>query len=301
MNRRHFVCAAVAPLLRGQSASLADLPAAYAESAALDVFTRDAGDEIAIRLGRFPRRGSATLWVTVCFGGTVYSAAFENLNLGSFRGRTRVETEKVSFSVLGDAEAHMTRTSNAGLRGSVRVAAGAHETAEPPVGAGPVRLSIDADFESSHQPVQARPGRMEVMGHATAVVHVAGRTRRIRGYGKWHEQVGNRPRFAPAFTYFNVIGERAGLLAVWRKAGAYGYAWLDGKTIPVKTAHFDPIGERRKFRVELENGKMIEGEAVTKRVISVPIEGQRRPGATVLVSSSIGPMTGHLNDWNPVD
>jgi hypothetical protein len=181
----------------------------------------------------------------------------------------------------------------------VRVSAGAHETAEPPTSVGPNRLSIEGQFDSSHRPVQVRPGRLEVMGYGSTVVRIDGRTRRIRGYGKWHEQVGDRPRFAPAFTYFNVIGERIGLLAGWRKAGAYGYAWFDNKTVAVKAARFDPIAERRKFHVELEDGNVIDGEAVTKRVIQVPIEGQRRPGATVLVVSSLGRMTGHLNDWNP--
>ncbi|MBZ5608977.1 MAG: hypothetical protein LAP38_12010 [Acidobacteriia bacterium] len=298
LNRRQVLSAAVASLLRGQEPGL---PPAYAESAALDAFTPDATDEIAIRLGRFPRRGDATLWVTVCLGDKVYSAALENLKLGSFKGRTPVETEKATFAVLGDGEAHMTRTRNAGLLGSARVTAGAHESAEPPPGAGPVRIRIDANFESGHHPVQARPGRMEVMGHAEAVIHVAGRVSRIRGHGKWHEQVGDRPRFAPAFTYLNVIGDRTGLLAVWRKAGAYGYAWIEDKIVAVKTAQFDPIAARRKFRVELENGTVIDGETVTHRVVSVPIEGRQRPGATVLVTSSIGPMTGHLNDWDPKD
>jgi hypothetical protein len=299
LDRRQLLSAAVASVLPAEA--IAALSPTYAESAALDVFTPDATDEVAIRLGRFPGRGNATLWVTVCFGDQVYSAALDNLNLGAFRDRTPVETEKVNFGVFGAAEARMARTSNASLRGSVRVTAGAHETAEPPPGAGPVHVAIEATFESSHRPVHVRPGRMEVMGHANATVHIAGRTRRVRGYGKWHEQVGDRPRFAPAFTYFNVIGNRAGLLAVWRKAGAYGYAWTGDKIVAVKVAQFDPAAARRKFRVELEDGRTIEGEAVTERVISEPIEGSRRPGATVRVTSSLGPMTGHLNDWNPKD
>ncbi len=31
--------------------------------------------------------------------------------------------------------------------------------------------------------------------------------------GKWHEQTGERPRFAPRFTYFNVMSEDVALLA----------------------------------------------------------------------------------------
>jgi hypothetical protein len=32
---------------------------------------------------------------------------------------------------------------------------------------------------------------------------------------------------------------------------------------------------------------------------SVPIEGIRRPGSSVVVDSNIGRLTGSLNDWNP--
>ena len=299
MNRREVIAAAAACVLRAQRPASENISPVYAESAALDAFTSDAADEVAVRIGRFPWRGSATLWVTVCFGEAVYSAALEDLKLGSFQGRTPVEKEEVTFNVLGNGQARMTRARNERLVGSAYVSVGTHATTEPPPGRGPVRVVLEAHFESSHRPVQVRAGRMEVMGHADVMIHVAGRTRRVRGYGKWHEQVGDRPSFAPAFTYFNVIGQGIGLLAGWRKAGAYGYAWYEGKTVPVKVAEFGPTGDRRKFHVELENGRVIDGEAVTKRVIAVPIEGQRRPGATVLVTSSLGAMTGHLNDWDP--
>ncbi len=301
MDRRKFLCAALASSLGGQESPDFVLSPTYAESADLDAFTADASQEISIRLGRFPRRGSATLWMTVCLGDKVYSAALEDLKLGSFQGRTPVEAEKVSFTVAGDGEARLLRTSNSALHASARVSAGAHESAEPPPGSGPIHIRIEADFESGHRPVQVRPGRMEVMGHASAAIHVAGRTTKLRGLGKWHEQVGDRPRFAPAFTYLNIIGDRIGLLAGSRRTGAYGYAWMGEQIAMVKSAAFDPIGPRRKFRVELEGGKVIEGEAITHRIVSVPIEGRQRPGATVLVSSSLGRMTGHLNDWDPKD
>jgi hypothetical protein len=82
-------------------------------------------------------------------------------------------------------------------------------------------------------------------------------------------------------------------------AGAFGYARLGEQIVQVKTVEFDPIAARRRFRVGLENGRVIEGEAVTLRTISTPIEGRRRPSTTVMVKSDIGPMVGNLNDWEP--
>ncbi len=285
----------------------ADLSPTYAESVQLAGMTSDSSQEISLRLARFPRRGEATLWATSCFGDRIYNAAMETLGLGDFKGRTRVEDQKVRFDVAGTDQARITRqitqtqtrTPNGLLKGSAKVAFGAHQTAEPPPGRGPHPLVIEARFESSHQPVNVRPGRWEVMGRVWATVRTPSGVHKFQGFGKWHEQVGERPRFASAFTYLGVMGERIGLLAVRLNAGAFGYARLGDQIVPVKTVEIEPIAARRRFRVGLENGRVIEGEAVTRRTISTPIEGRRRPSTTVIVNSDIGPMVGNLNDWEP--
>ncbi len=289
------------------SGGQADLSPNYAESVQLAGMTVDGSQEISFRVARFPQRGDATLWATACLGEQVYNAAMENLGLGEFKGRTRVEDAKVQFDVAGTDQARLTRTRmpngpngpNGLLKGSAKVMFGAHQTADPPPGRGPHPLVIEARFESSHPSVNVRPGRLEVMGRIWATVRTPAGVHKFQGFGKWHEQVGERPRFASAFTYLGVMGERIGLLAVWLKAGAFGYARLGDQILAVKTVEFDPIAARRRFRVGLENGRMIEGEAVTLRTISTPIEGGRRPSTTVTVKSDIGPMVGNLNDWEP--
>ena len=50
-----------------------------------------------------------------------------------------------------------------------------------------------------------------------------------------------------------------------------------------------------------DSGQVIEGEAAVRRQNSVPIEGQRRPGSTVVLTTNVGKMAGHLNDWQPRD
>ncbi len=310
MNRRQFTL--ITALYGGQSwlhhafaqedkpaQELAALPPAYAESAALVGLTRDGKHGISVRVGRFPPRGEATLWAMVCLDDTIYSAALGDLGLGDFKGRTRVEEPAARFEITGAAQALLTRTNENSLKGMARVSCNAHLSADPPEGSGDYPLIVEASFESGHRPVYVRPGRLEVMGQVKATLRTPSGVHRIEGPGKWHEQVGDRPRFAPAFTYLSVMGERRGLLATKRPNGAYGYAWLGNHVVPVKTVDIDPIAKRRKFRAALENGQVIEGEAVTERTTSVPIEGQRRPGATVLVTSNIGSMVGHLNDWQP--
>jgi len=219
--------------------------------------------------------------------------------LGEFKGRTRVEDAMARFEIGGKDHCWMRRTQKNSLKGATKVTVGAHSSAEPPPGSGPLPLEIEARFESAHRPVNVRPGRMEVMGRVWASVRTPAGVRKFNGVGKWHEQVGDRPRFAAAFTYLSVMGERIGLLAVRVPNGAFGYAWTGDQIVMVKAIEIDPIAKQRKFRVTLENGRVIAGEAVTRHLISVPVEGQRRPGATVLVESDIGAMIGHLNDWQP--
>jgi hypothetical protein len=68
----------------------------------------------------------------------------------------------------------------------------------------------------------------------------------------------------------------------------------------VRTFTIDPLGPpERNMRVELETGQAIAGKAIVKRRNSIPIEGQRRPGSTIVLTTNVGPMAGHLNDWQP--
>lgn len=281
------------------AAGQTEISPVYAESCAVVGLSSDGSQGVSLRVARFPAKGEGTLWATACFGEQVWCAAVASVSLGAFRGRTRVEDPKARFEVVGKDNGWMKRTQSDSLKGSSRVTVGAHPSAEPPPGSGPVPLVVEARFESGHRPVNARPGRVEVMGRVWATVRTPMGVRRFNGVGKWHEQVGDRPRFAPAFTYLSVMGERRGLLATKVPNGAYGYAWTGNQIVMVKAMEIDPIAKQRQFRVTLENGRVIAGEAVTQRIISVPIEGQRRPGATVLVDSDLGAMVGHLNDWQP--
>ncbi|XOV89936.1 MAG: hypothetical protein ACFHX7_08615 [Pseudomonadota bacterium] len=81
---------------------------------------------------------------------------------------------------------------------------------------------------------------------------------------------------------------------------AWGYVLQAGKTVAVTAMDIDPYGANpRRLVVILEDGRRIEGSAQIVREVSVPIEGHRRPGATVIVTSEIGRMVGSLNDWDP--
>jgi hypothetical protein len=99
------------------------------------------------------------------------------------------------------------------------------------------------------------------------------------------------------FTYLTATSRDHGLLAVERQPAPFGFAWMGGETVKVKAVKFAPPADRRAFTVELEDGRRIDGETKTIRTITTPIEGQRRPSATIQVTSTIGDMIGHINDW----
>ena len=252
-----------------------------------------------MRLARFPPRSSGTLWATVCLGDQVYNVAIDEVSLAA-PGRTRVDETDARFEVSGASQtsARLERHRERTLIGSARVAVSAHRSVDPPPGAGSEAVTIDARFESLHAPVQVLPARLEVMGRVSATVRTPSGTFTIAGPGKWHEQTGNRARFAAAFTYLTATGRDHGLLAVQRQPAPFGFAWMGAETIKVKAVKIAPPADRRAFTVDLEDGRRVEGETRTIRTISTPIEGQRRPSATIKVISTIGEMIGHINDWS---
>jgi hypothetical protein len=300
MNRRDFlgqVAAWSGWTLAGQ------VSPTYAESFMIDGTSPSGTEEIAVRLARFPARGVGSLWVMAFFDDQLYSVVQEDVPLDGLSARAAVESSHVAVAVTGPVTARFERrVTGAALTATVRAVARAHATTEPPLGLGTLAVTVDARFQSWHRPVNVRPGRNEAMGSVDATIQTPAGVRRLEVPGNWHEQVGERARFGPRFTYLTAQGQGLGLLAVNRAEIVYGYAWLAGQIATVRTFTIDPVGRtERTVRVELDNGEVIAGKATVKRQNSVPIEGQRRPGSTVILTTNVGTMAGHLNDWQPRD
>ena len=278
------------------------LPPDYGESVALVGWSADGRRELSVRMARFPGRGAATLWLAILLDeGDEWSVALEDVEPEG-RERTPVEASEVAFAVSGPARARFEcrARDSAAMVCTVEAEALAHRTRHPPLGSGTVPVRVSARFTASHRGVPARSGRFEVFGSVEATLETPAGVERLSAPGKWHEQTGERPRFAGAFTYLSVSGEQGSLLAIRSAAATSGFALVGGRSIAVRELTIDPVGPpRRRFRAALADGGSVEGEAVLVRETSVPIEGRRRPGATVRVTSSLGEMVGHLNDWKP--
>ena len=223
--------------------------------------------------------------------------------MGRFTGATAVRESHARFHVEGVAEATFEREGSPELLAGTVYARGLlHENPDPPLGPGSTPVTLEAEFQARHGCVEVRPGRVEVMGTVRGTVRTPAGVFAFEMPGKWHEQVGERPRFGPRFTYLQVHGNGVGLLAIDRDTGAQGYVVEGGNVTRVRRFTIAPLSRAvRDFRVELADGRVIEGVARAVRRSSAPIEGQRRPGATVLVTCTLGQMAGQLNDWNPRD
>ena len=108
--------------------------------------------------------------------------------------------------------------------------------------------------------------------------------------------LGDRPSFAPVFVYLSIRGREVDWLGSTRVKRAWGYLYRDKQVIAVTGFDIEPPAPIRAFRIGLENGEAFQGNATVICEPSALIENRCHPGTTVIVTSELGEMVGHLND-----
>ncbi|MBM4205304.1 MAG: hypothetical protein FJ194_14310 [Gammaproteobacteria bacterium] len=311
LSRRAFIFGA--PLFMGacmiggspESKPATALAQDYAESVMLVIFSPDGRREVSIRLGRLLQQQKTTIWGAYADEAGVFRMADEG-PLPQNALPTDVEGDEATFSYQGswDARFERTRRRSAQMRGTVFLSAGLHASSDPPTGEGPLPALMHTGFHAVHAPVVVRPGRIEVFGRGRAMINVDGKRFEFEGLAKWHEQVGPRPAFGPAFTYVALTAGDNAFMATKSAAGAVGFVVREGKVRRVAALDIndwdtnEPALERR-ISARLDDGDEFTATTRTVRLSSEPIEGQRRPGATVVASTALGAMVGQINDWRP--
>jgi hypothetical protein len=276
----------------------------YAESVAIGAMSDDGGVEIALRLARFPARAGASVWLHLALGEEVWSLVDE-ATVSTGPPVTPVDAATAEFSASGSSQVRFLSSDRGPdqgpMRGRVTAQLLADATRHPEAGIGAVPVRVDLEFVANDAGVRVNDGsRWELFGRVRGRVTTPSGEHAIDLRGNWHEQVGDRPAFAPAFTYLKVQGDGVGLLAIGFVERAAGYAIVDGRTVTVDRLDIDrPGAQLRRFAVVLADGSRIEGNARIVQTWSVPIEGRRRPGSAVVVESSLGVLVGSLNDWDP--
>ncbi|MFM1895742.1 MAG: hypothetical protein RLZZ385_816 [Pseudomonadota bacterium] len=295
-----LVCFLSAGSVTAQGADPA-LPDNYAESVMILAMSDDASIEVSLRLARFPGTGQATVWLHIADSEGAWSLADESFQL-DVEGATPVAEDAVSFSATRDAQAVRFDAGqrNAGpMIGRVTASLLASATRHPELVPGDVPISLDLEFEAGSAGYKDN-GRWEMTGSVFGTITVGNHTAFTVADGKWHEQTGPRNRFAPAFRYFNVQNQDAAILAIQYADRFRGYALLPDGFHDLTAVSIDPPAIMpRRFSLTLDDGRIIEGTTRTVQEWSVPIEAQRRPGSSVVADSTIGQLTGSLNDWEP--
>ncbi len=273
----------------------------YAESVAMTGHAEDAATTFDVRIARFPDQSRGTLWFYAYIHGRQYSLVDEQVQLLT-DAVTPVGESDVAFAVTGSSSASLAGENrySMSMTGHLLASGMLHPQAHPEPGRGDIPVELEASFTAEHTPINVRAGRIEVMGRVRGTIRIDDQPFELDLPGKWHEQTGERPSFAPAFTYLFVQGEDRGLMATRHERGAWGYVFRDGTATEVTGMEIAPYGQlERAFTATLSDGSTLNGTATVVREVSVPIEGKRRPGATVIVDSDIGHMVGVLNDWRP--
>jgi len=273
----------------------------YAESSMILAMSDDASFEVSLRLARFPATGKATVWLHIANSYGAWSLADETFEL-DVPGATAVAADEVRYSALHDNQTVVFSSGerNSGrLMGRVEATLLATETRHPQLTPGDVPVKLDLEFDARNEGYR-NAGRWEMTGSVNGTITVGDNAAFTVTDGKWHEQTGPRARFAPAFRYFNVQNQDAAVLAIQYANSFRGYAMLPDGMHDLTAVSIDPPESNpRRFALTLDDGRLIEGVTRTVQEWSVPIEGQRRPGAGVVAETNIGQLTGSLNDWEP--
>ncbi len=277
----------------------------YAESVAIAGVSNDGLTEVSIRLARFPHRGEGNIWVHLALNNKVYSVVDEAVSLEE-TAVTDIQANEVVFTGLGDNYAHFRSANRNGEQMTAEVEASTmmFADAHPDIGAGPIAIRFALTFIADDAGVRLNQRRWELTGEVRGEVHIGNEIVEISLPGKWHEQTGPRAQFAPAFTYFNIQNQDTALLAIhYPELGRTAGYLREGEQITgIKNLSISPPEHsERQFELLLEDQRQISGVANVTRRWSVPIEGQRRPGSTVVVDSSLGKLVGALNDWRPAN
>ena len=162
--------------------------------------TDDGDTEIGLRIARFPGRGEGTLWLSAFVGDERYGVAQEDVELGDVTGAdTLVEREEARFAITGPAQASIECRGRhtAEMVCTAHAEARTHEELHPPLGAGTLPLRCRRGVSGAPpQGDRARPAGRRCSARWKRTIEMPHGVHRFASRGKYHEQTGERPRFA---------------------------------------------------------------------------------------------------------
>ncbi|MBS0332785.1 MAG: hypothetical protein JSS35_08470, partial [Proteobacteria bacterium] len=193
----------------------------WSESAMVLYFDPELRNGLSLRISRYPERGATWVWLHVLADGVLYaftdsrvpctpekitpdqpSAVYPSPGLKASIARLGTSADLKALSFTADLRAH-------------RGASGVDGPGESPV-------SVEGVFHPGPLRAGSPNGRFERTGRVEATIRAGGRTIRVGGVGKAHEQTQTNPRFTVPFTFAMLWNDRAGLIGLLSPARAYG-------------------------------------------------------------------------------
>ena len=287
---------APAGLARSGDRPRVDGKTSWSESIMVVYLSDDLKTGISYRICRFPDLNDTWVWCNLIAEGQMYSYTAQYLpcaanhnaptndaavydatgGLGNItRFGTSAELQKVSFLFRG----------------------GAFPGTEPHEGVGPVPVAVEGVFHPEHLHTQMQPSRYERIGRAAAKLTIAGKSYRISGVCKQHEQTQMAPRFGPSFTYCDVWNENASLLGLLTVRGSGGDFQVGKASRKIARFEVAKPDASRRMAVILADGTRLDAVAEASLAFGIPIYDQVWRGAMVAITLDGQRMVGTLNDW----
>ena len=270
----------------------------WSESAMVLCFDEALRNGYSLRISRYPERNATWVWLHMLVEGELYTFTDRAAPCGD--ARTTADQPSATYACPGLRVSISRLGTSAGMKVlSFSADLMAHRGASGTDGPGGSRVSVEGVFRPGPLRAGSPAGRFERTGQMEATLSAGGKTVRLGGVGKAHEQTQTKPRFTTPFTYAMLWGPTAGLIGLMSPAGGYGDVQADGKDADIARFRIERWAPTRRFVAVLKDGSRIEGSAETVHRYEAPIFGRRWYGRIVRAEAAGHRMVGMINDWKP--
>jgi hypothetical protein len=270
----------------------------WSESAMVLYFDEALRNGYSLRISRYPEKNATWVWLHVLVDGELYT--FTDRAVPCSTERTTAEQPSASYACPGLKVSISRLGPSAQLRAlSFSADLKAHHNSSGTDGSGAAPVSLEGVFHPGPLRAGSPAGRFERTGIIEATLKAGGKTVRLEGVGKAHEQTQTNPRFTTPFTYAMLWSPTAGLIGMMSKPRTYGDFQADGRDADIARFGIEAWAPTRHFVATLKDGSQVVGSAETVQHYEVPIYGRRWYGRIVRAEVGSHRMVGMINDWKP--
>lgn len=272
----------------------------WSESAMVLYFDEALRNGYSLRISRYPEKNATWVWLHMLVDGELFT--FTDRAVPCTGDHTTAEQPSATYA-CPDLKVAISRLgTSAGLKiMSFTAELMAHRARSGTDGPGSAKVSVEGIFHPGPLRAGSPPGRFERTGMMEATLKAGGKTVRLAGLGKAHEQTQTKPRFTTPFTYAMLWSPTAGLIGLMSPGGGYGDVQADGKDSDIARFRIEAWAPTRRFVAILKDGSQVAGSAETVHRYEVPIYGRRWFGRIVRAEVAGHRMVGMINDWKPED